>query len=169
MAGHRAHYLSPDEIIEKTEKKVAVGIRGGSWDDLENLAGYQKGVLFCLLLQVAAAAAIFTVPDKYQQWVFIGSGVATLISAICVFAAGFKTLPILFAMLLGIITLTPTIGYAFREFTDSLGPAKHLLSPVMAIIPLLIVYVKAGDVLKKNGIKVGLLVTEPGQFEEHVK
>ena len=153
----RTPYLSPEEMAEKPpEPKKAVGVNSRLWDDLVAVSGYHKGAIFCLLLQIVAIAAWYLVPKEYEKIAFIVSTLTTVISTICVLMIGVKVFPVVVGIFLALVALTPTIGFAYHDFVETLGPAKYLLYPFMGLIALLIVIVKASAVLKKNDVEVGL-------------
>ncbi len=124
----RQPYLLPEELVEKKpEPRSAVGVNSRLWDDLAAVAGYDRGAVGSLVLQIAAIAAVCLAPERFEQYVFFVSVIASLISAICVFAIGTKVFPVLIGIFLGIVSLTPTFGFVYRDFVGPLGPAKYLL------------------------------------------
>jgi hypothetical protein len=111
-------------------------------ETLKPVARYQKGVLVCLLLQLMAFACASAGPPEYRVLLgyglvvlwFVGAGFVFLLAMVC---SGTGT-----GVLAGIGALIPYFG----------------------IIVLLIVNNSATKMLKKEGIRVGLLGADLSQF-----
>jgi hypothetical protein len=104
-------------------------------EDLRAIAGFQKGIILCILIYIGAVAAQFAIPEEYRLFLYIGVGVLGIISTVCVFLLSTRVYSTGVGVTLAILTLVPLIG----------------------LIVLLIINGKATDILKKNGIHVGLL------------
>ncbi len=104
-------------------------------EELRCIASRQKWVCICLLIYFAAFIARFLGPAHLQPLLGIVALGACVLAAVFVFMLAIKLYGTGVGVLLGILTLVPLLG----------------------LIPLLIVNAKATSVLKKNGIKVGLL------------
>ena len=121
----------------------ATGVLSGSRDDLRNVAKFQKGILVCILIYlVAVIVAVigqFALPPELRPLVAIGVFLVALlqglVGAVFVFLLAMKTYGTGLGIVLGILSLVPLIG----------------------LIILLVVNGKATNILKQNGIKVGLL------------
>ena len=112
-----------------------VGVKSGSREDLKSVAVYQKGILVCILIYLAAVVAQFVLPPELNAIVVIGIFAVVLVGTIFVFLLAMKVYNTGIGILLGILTLVPCVG----------------------LLILLVVNSKATGVLKQNGIKVGLL------------
>ncbi len=113
----------------------AVGVKSGTREDLRAVATYQKGILICILIYLIAVMCRFAIPEGLQPVLGLGILALGLVGTIFVFMLAVKVYSTGVGILLGILTFIPCIG----------------------LIVLLLVNGKATDVLKRNGIKVGLL------------
>lgn len=113
----------------------AVGIRSGSREDLRGLAKYQKGILVCILVYLAALVGQFAVPEELRPLIGLGTLVVGIVATVFVFLLAIKAYSTGVGVLLGTLTLIPCVG----------------------LIVLLIVNGKATAILRQNGIHVGLL------------
>jgi hypothetical protein len=113
----------------------AVGVVGGTREELRQVATYQKGVLLCILIQLVAIVAQVFVPPEIRLLVSLASLVVGLAATVFVFLLAIKVYSTGLGVLLGILTLIPCVG----------------------LLMLLFVNGKATSVLKQNGIRVGLL------------
>ena len=122
-------YQSPQTTSQAT------GVLSGSRDDLRNVAKFQKGILVCILIYLVAVIGQFALPPELRPLVGIGVLLVGLVGAVFVFLLAMKTYGTGLGIVLGILSLVPLIG----------------------LIILLVVNGKATNILKQNGIKVGLL------------
>jgi len=113
----------------------AVGVKSGNREDLLSVAQYQKGILVCILIYFIAVICQFAVPPELRPIIVIGVLVVGLAGTIFVFLLAIKVYSTGVGVLLGILTFIPCLG----------------------LIVLLVVNGKATEILKQNGIKVGLL------------
>ncbi len=113
----------------------AIGILSGTREDLRSVARYQKGIIVCILIYLIAFFGQFAVPQELRIILGIGILCVGLTSTVLVFLLAIKTHGTGQGILLGILCLVPCVG----------------------LLVLLIINSKATNVLKQNGIKVGLL------------
>ncbi|MEW4570785.1 hypothetical protein AB1L88_23205 [Tautonia sp. JC769] len=126
-------YEAPQSIGRPVDE--AVGVRGGSRQDLRKVATYQKGILVCILLYFGVMVGQFVLPPDLaiaMAFAVIGVGLASMVF---IFLLAMKVYSTGFGIVLGIGALLPLIG----------------------LIILLMVNGKATRILKENGIHVGLL------------
>lgn len=116
-------------------KSEAIGVKSGSREDLRGVAKSQKGILVCILIYLAAVIGQFAIPVELRPVLGIGILIVGITSTVFVFMLAMKVYSTGVGVMLGILTLIPCIG----------------------LIVLLIVNGKATEILKQNGIKVGLL------------
>jgi hypothetical protein len=113
--------------------------RGGrkrlSRDKLRSIAGYQKGIIFCILGYLALYAAVFAVPPDLKLWVALAIIPVGIAATVFVFLLATTVYSTGTGVLYAILTLIPCIG----------------------LIMLLVINGKATTILKENGIRVGLL------------
>ncbi|MEO2019109.1 MAG: hypothetical protein ABGZ53_32595 [Fuerstiella sp.] len=118
---------------------VAVGVLSGTRDDLLSVAKCQKGILVCILIQFVATFGLFALPPEAPLLVRFGVLivvlVVVLVGAVFVFMLAIKVYGTGFGIILGVLSFVPLIGF----------------------FVLFVVNGKATNVLKENGIKVGLL------------
>lgn len=129
-------YQSPESPPE------VVGVISGSRDDLRSVAKYQKGIILSILVYLIAVIGQFALPVDLRPLVAIAALLAGLVGAVFVFLLAMKTYGTGTGILLGILTLAPCLG----------------------LIVLLMVNSKATNILKQNGIKVGLLGANVAQI-----
>ena len=122
-------YQAPQATSEVT------GVLSGSREDLRSVAKYQKGILVCILIYLVSVFGQFALPVDVRPLLGIGLLVVMLIGAVFVFLLAMKTYGTGLGILLGVLSLVPLLG----------------------LIILLIVNGKATNILKENGIAVGLL------------
>ncbi len=122
-------YQSPQTTSQVT------GVLSGSRDDLRSVAKFQKGILVCILIYLVAVIGQFALPPELRSLVGIGVLLVGLVGAVFVFLLAIKTYGTGLGIVLGILSLVPLIG----------------------LMILLMVNGKATNILKRNGIKVGLL------------
>jgi hypothetical protein len=121
---------------------VVVGVNSGSLADLRSVAQFQKGILVCILIYLVAVVAQFAIPQDLRPLVGLGVLVVGLVGTVFVFLLATKVYNVGIGILLGILTLIPCLG----------------------LIVLLVVNGKATSILKRNGIKVGLLGADLSQI-----
>ncbi|VTR91166.1 Uncharacterized protein OS=Fimbriimonas ginsengisoli Gsoil 348 GN=OP10G_3938 PE=4 SV=1 [Gemmata massiliana] len=107
-----------------------------SRSDLRAIAGHQKAILLCILVNICLTIAQFTVPDDNLRLILALVSIPIAIAAtVFVFLLSTKIYSSGVGVLLGILTLIPCIG----------------------LIVLLVINGKATSLLKSRGIHVGLL------------
>jgi chromate transport protein ChrA len=99
------------------------------------VARYQKGILVCLLIQLALYAGYVAGPLQFQTFAAMGVVLATLASIVFVFMLVSKIQDTTLGVVMAIATLIPCIG----------------------LLVLLLVNQSATKELRKEGIRVGLL------------
>lgn len=120
----------------------AVGIRSGDPADLRNVARYQKGVLVCILVYILLIVSQFFIPESLRPLLMIGAGAVGIAGTVFVFMLAIAMHSVGVGILLGLLTLLPCIG----------------------LITLLVVNGQATNVLRQNGIRVGLLGADISQL-----
>ena len=118
-----------------TTSASVVGVLSGSRKDLRSVAKFQKGILVCILIYLIAVFGQFALPPEIRPIVGIGVLLVGIVGAVFVFLLAMKVYGTGLGILLGVLSLVPLIG----------------------LVVLLIVNGKATDIMKQNGIKVGLL------------
>lgn len=121
-------YAAPQTVERVT------GVLSGSREDLRKVAAYQKGILSCISVYLAAVFSQFVLPFEVRQWLMIAVVVTGVIGAVFVFRLSIKLNGTVTGIIYGILTFVPLVG----------------------MLMLLIVNGKATRVLKENGIRVGL-------------
>ena len=111
-----------------------IGVKGGSRKDVKRVAQYQKGVIMCILIQLIVMVSQFAVPADLLPILSAGLVIAGIASTVFVLLLAMKVYSPGLGVLLGILALVPCV----------------------ALIVLLIVNGKATDVLRQNGVRVGL-------------
>ncbi len=99
------------------------------------MAVYQKGILFCILINAAVIAGQFVVPPDVAPLLGVAFIIGTLVSTVFVFLLAMKVYSTALGIILGLGALIPLIG----------------------LLILLRVNGKATKILRANGIDVGLL------------
>jgi len=117
-----------------TEAQV-VGVKSGRREDLMTIAKYQKGILVCILIYLIAVICQFAIPVQLPLIVGFGVLFVGLVGTVFVFLLAMKIYSTVVGVLLGILTFIPCLG----------------------LIILLLVNGTATNILKENGVKVGLL------------
>lgn len=114
-----------------------MGVLGGAREDLRSVAKYEKGILFCILIQLVLMLGQFAVAAVLRVLVMITALIVSIAGALFIFLLAIKVYGTGLGSLLGILTLIPVIG----------------------LIVLLIVNGKATNILRQNGngLRVGLL------------
>ena len=119
-----------------------VGVNSGRREDLRSVAQYQKGIMVCILIYLILVFVQFAIPDELGLLLVIGVIALGLTGTVFVFLLSTKVFSTGVGILLGILTLVPCIG----------------------LITLLIVNGRATAILKRNGIRVGLLGANMSQL-----
>lgn len=102
-------------------------------EDLRAIANYQRGIIVCILINLALYASQFAVPEDKRLILLIGIVPAAIASTVFVFLLSTKVYSTGTGVILGILTLIPCIG----------------------LIVLLIINGKATATLKQHRIRVG--------------
>ena len=134
--------MSENPYQAPADYSKAVGVKSGRRDDVRSVATFQKGILMCILVYFVAVIAQFAIPPELRFFVALGVLVVGLVGTVFVFLLAIKVYSAGVGILLGILTLVPCIG----------------------LIVLLIVNGKATEILKQNGIRVGLLGADLSQI-----
>jgi len=106
-----------------------------SREDLRSTATYQKGILVCILAYILLVGFQFALPPEARLFLALAAPAVVITATVFVFLLATKVYSTGLGVLLGILTLIPCVG----------------------LIVLLIINGKATGVLKKHGIRVGLL------------
>jgi hypothetical protein len=120
-------------------------------ENLRSIAVYQKGVLVCILVAVAylVVMVIAAIPlAKEAVWLLWLLRLGLLV----IHAVAF-----VFVCLLAVKVYSKGVGVVLALLT---------LIPTLGLIPLVLVNLKATEVLKKHGYRVGLLGASLSQFKE---
>ena len=120
----------------------AVGVLGGSREDLWKVARYQRGIIFCILIQIGVLIGAGVLPAELQLLANLGLLAAAVAGAVYVFLLAIQVYGIGLGVLLGVLALVPLLG----------------------LLILLIVNGKGTRVLRDNGIRVGLLGADPSSI-----
>ncbi len=127
--------MSDNPYQSPQTEEPAVGVLSGARSDLRKVAEYQKGVLICILVYLAGVLVQIAMPPAVLPiGALMGLG-AGLVGAVFVFLLAMKLYGAVGGGLLGLLTLVPLIG----------------------MFVLLVINGKATNVLRQNGIQVGLL------------
>ena len=127
----------PDPSPE-TEAKVmqAIGARRTrTRDDLKSIAKVQQGIIVCIMVYLASMACLWSLPPEIRPLVSMVVVGVWIVCAVFVFQLSSRVYSTSTGVVLGILTVVPCIG----------------------LVVLVTVNGKATEILKKNGIKVGLL------------
>jgi hypothetical protein len=140
-----ARYRSTDPEIaseeQPTEPLILLGEstlasqQDANRPELRSIATYQKGILICILVYLIAVVARFALPPELRLILTLGMLPVGIASTVFVFLLSTKIYSTGTGVLLGILTLIPVIG----------------------LIVLLIINGKATAILRRHGIRVGLL------------
>jgi hypothetical protein len=103
--------------------------------DLRAIAGFQKGIIFCILAYVGVVIAQFGVPEDVRLWVILLLVPVGITATVFVFLLATKVYGSTTGVVYAVLTLVPLIG----------------------LIMLLVINGKATALMKENGIHVGLL------------
>ena len=122
-------YEDEDYDGEPVERKLL------SRSDLRSIAGYQKGIIICILVYFCLIPAQFVIPESARIFLALALIPLGLTATVFVFLLATKVYSPALGAILGVLTLVPCIG----------------------LIVLLIINAKATGLLKGRGIDVGLL------------
>jgi hypothetical protein len=112
--------------------------------DLKEIASQQRAIMLCILAYIVAVICQFALPQNLRLFVGLAVMAVGVIAAVFIFMLAIKLYGTGVGILLGILTLIPCIG----------------------LIVLLIVNGKATNILRENGVKVGLLGADPKQVPD---
>jgi hypothetical protein len=112
-------------------------------DALRNVATYQKGILVCILFYIVLVVIQFLLPPDLRLFLGIAAVVLSITATVFVFLLATQVYSTGLGVLLAILTLIPCIG----------------------LITLLIINNKATNVLRKHGVRVGLLGAKPSDIK----
>jgi hypothetical protein len=121
---------------------TAVGVKSGRREDLRQVAVAQKGILICILIYFFCGIGQFLIPP--QMMILLG-----VIIIGCILVA------FVFVILLAMRVYSTGMGIVFGVLT---------LVPCVGLIVLLIINSKATNILRSNGISVGLLGANMAQL-----
>jgi len=118
------------------------GVRIGTLESLKKVAQNQRGVLACILAEILIVVAQIVL----RPMVGPDSELLTLLASIALLASG--VLAAVFVFRLAVNVYHPAVGAALGILA---------LVPCIGLVALLTINAKANDVLRQNGIHVGLL------------
>jgi hypothetical protein len=127
--------MSENPFEPPRDTSPAVGVLSGQREDLRTIARFQKGILVCILIYLIAVIAQFALPPELRIFMAVGVMVFALAGAVFVFLLAIKVYGVGLGILLGVLSMAPCLG----------------------LIVLFLVNGKATNVLRQNGIKVGLM------------
>jgi hypothetical protein len=127
--------MSENPFEPPRDTSPAVGVLSGQREDLRTIARFQKGILVCILIYLIAVIAQFALPPELRIFMAVGVMIFALAGAVFVFLLAIKVYGVGLGILLGVLSMAPCLG----------------------LIVLLLVNGKATNVLRQNGIKVGLM------------
>lgn len=122
-------YQSPQAAADAVEILVE------SREYLRSVARSQKGILFCILIYLIAMFGVFWLPNEMLSVISVIVLLVGIVGALFVFMLAIKLYGAVLGIMLGVLSLVPLAG----------------------LLILSIVNGKATGVLRKNGVKVGLL------------
>ena len=132
MSEEPAHHPEENPYEAPAAGSPAVGVIGGSREDLYNVARYQRGIIFCILIQLGVLFGAAVLPAELQLLAELGLLAAGVAGAVFVFLLAIKVYGAGLGVLLGVLALVPLLG----------------------LLILLIVNGKGTRVLRDNGIRV---------------
>jgi hypothetical protein len=129
---------------------TAIGVNSGKAEDLKKVAQYQKGIIYCILANLA-----LIVVNIVAGQVLEGGAEAM---------AGLAIIGIY--LLVAVAQLACIVLLATQVYNIGVGILIGILSfvPCLNLILLLVVNQKATSVLQQNGIKVGLMGADMSQL-----
>ncbi len=104
-------------------------------DDLRSIAIYQKGIMVCILANIIIVGVQFLIPKQLRFALALVALAVTVAEVVFIFLMTTKVYSVGLAVVLGLLTLIPLVG----------------------LIMLLIVNGKATSILRRHGIRVGLM------------
>jgi hypothetical protein len=113
-------------------------------NNLRVIAIRQRAVMYCLLAYIVLIVVYFVVPVPMKIVPALGILAASVTAAVFVFMLALATYNTATGIILGILTLVPLVG----------------------MIVLLAINQKATSILRRNGIKVGLMGADPKQIPQ---
>jgi hypothetical protein len=132
---------NPYRAPESYDRSV-VGIRSGQRVDLRKVAGAQRVILVCILINILAIIGQFFLPPELRVVVPVILVVTGLVATVFVIILAIRVYSVALGIILGLLTFIPCVG----------------------LIVLLMVNQKATTILQSNGIKVGLVGADMSQF-----
>lgn len=119
------------------------GVLSGTKEDLRSVARYQRTIMLCILGYLCAIPLQFILPRE-------------LVLIVALVVLGAAVTGTVFVFLLSAKVYGTVQGIFFALFT---------LVPCLGLLVLLLINSKATNVLKANGIKVGLLGANPADIQ----
>lgn len=133
-------YQSP--LAPQREPPV-VGVISGSRADLRDVAKYQKGIIFCILVYPCALFGQLALPAGIRLTVVaVVMLITALAGTVCFFQLAIRVYSVGIGVLLGVLTFIPCVG----------------------MIVLLVINGKATSILRQNGVQVGLFGAKSSQI-----
>jgi len=133
---------NPYQSPEYESSTGAVGVKSGRREDLCKVAASQRGVLVCILIYLVCVLFSLVSPPEIGIVIAVIAIVNAIAGLVFVFRLAIQVYSTSTGVVLGLLTLVPFVG----------------------LIVLLVVNGKATNILKENGIKVGLLGANPSQI-----
>lgn len=130
----------------------AIGVNGGSRQDLRAVAQYQKGIMYCILANVVLIIINIVLRQGAAN---PGAGIALMSIAISICYLGVIIVQMVFIVMLSIKVYNIGVGIVAGLFS---------FVPCLGLLILLMVNQKATSVLQANGIKVGLMGADMSQL-----
>lgn len=118
------------------------GVNSGRREDLRSVAIFQKAINVCILIYLIAVFSQFAIPWELRPILLVTVAAVILTGAVFVVLLALKVYPTAMGILLSILALVPLLG----------------------LLSLAIVNGKATQILRRNGIRVGLLGARMSQF-----
>lgn len=125
-------YQSPKS---DADSPTALGVKSGLRADVRSVAVYQKGLLVCILIYIIAVICQFALPENMRIFLGLGVLLVGLVGAVYVILLAMKIYHPVIGVVLGILTMVPCLG----------------------LLLLLLINSRATEILKRNGISVGLM------------
>lgn len=133
-------YAAPPTDVEP--KPRVIGVRSARPGDLRKIAIYQKGVIICLLAYFVLLLALTFAPHGIELAIGIFYLATALAAIVFVFLLAIKVYRLPLGILLGLLTLIPCLG----------------------LVALVIMNSKATEILRANGLEVGLFGADLSGF-----
>jgi hypothetical protein len=136
--------MSDNPFQSPAEHRPVTGVRTGSIDSLKKVAQNQRGVLACLLAQILVV--ILQVVARAQLTDMSNARTADTMTSIALLTAS-------------IIGAIYVFRLAVNVYHPGVGVALSILAfiPCIGLLALLTINAKANNVLRQNGIRVGLM------------